>query len=359
MIRTITLNNIDGIPPFDVFVSDTNGYYPPVNIGPVLPGILYPLKLTLPEYLNDAPQILLTIVDSVGASSSGILTPPDPVPSGGDHPIPESGDGISCDFTIASISGTPPYHVYVSDINGYYPPVDLGPIPPGVVFPLTLTLPPYLVTAPQIKVVIVDAEDCETTTIIDTPGPVPIVPEYALLFIEPISKLTDIQNYLSFYGNTSFFGFGHGNPPLNGNEFARYMKMFASGGVPGLPAVQMRPIPQITDGFDEFGNPMNEFNFVTTKVDQGTVPERAWYTWVLPENLMSGHLQLSISHGNQNSPFIMTVALMNQTLSGIAFNYMGPQFANTTYRLYTTFPSTEFYVDNTGNDIYFRGHNVD
>jgi hypothetical protein len=206
---------------------------------------------------------------------------------------------------------------------------------------------------------VIDVSGCTQTGIIIVTPPVVTSDLYALLFIEPKGRSSEIYNYLQTQGNTSFFGFGYGIPPLDGDEFIEYMKMYATSGITGLPSVIYQDVPQTTSGNDDFGNPKVQFNFETTIVSGGTVIEDAWYTWVIPTALTNNLFQSEISYGNQNSPYILSAAIMNTTIDSFQFNYTGSTFANNFYRIYTTFPSTEFYLDNTNVDIYFKGLTVE
>lgn len=260
---------------------------------------------------------------------------------------------MGCTLTFNSISGEAPFNIYVSDQfgdNRTY----LGQVPSGATYPISFTLPPIFASAPTMLIEVIDSADCSEIIIIVVDPPNTGQP-YALLFIEPKSRTTEIYSYLQGQGNTTFFGFGHGAPPLNGPEFITYMKMYATSGVTGLPAVIYQNVPQITAGNDVFGNPKIAFNFETTIVSASTVVEDAWYTWVIPTILTNNQLQTEISYGNQNSPFILNPAIMNEYLDAFQFNYNGTVFYNTFYRVYTTFPSTEFYLNNITSDIYFRG----
>lgn len=263
---------------------------------------------------------------------------------------------MACNLIFTSIDGTPPFDIYVTDINGYFPPVNIGPIPIGATFPVTLELPEYIISAPLISVTMVDSNGCDDTIIIDPGGGTSGEKiSRALLLIEPKSLSTNIRNYLLSQGNTNFLGFGYGVPPLNDAEMNTYLKMFVNNSVLGLPQVIAKEVPQITNGNDSFLNPNIAYNFATTKIDIGTVPEDAWYTWVIPNSLINNGVQTEISFGNQNSPFILSPALTNTTIRNISFNYNGNTYFNGFYRMYSTFPSTEFLLNNTNYDIYFRG----
>lgn len=263
---------------------------------------------------------------------------------------------MPCNLVFTSISGSPPFDIYVTDINGYFPPVNIGPIPTGSTFPVTLELPDYITSAPLIEVTMVDSESCETSTVIQPSGGTSGgTISRAILTIEPKSLRENIRNYLLGQGNTQFFGFGYGTPPLIDVEMNRYLKMFVNGSVAGLPAVITQEVPQTTGGFDSFNNPMMEYNFLTTKVSAGTVSEDAWYTWFIPDSLINNGIQTEISFGYQNSPFIINGVLTNPTIWQQSFNYNGVTYFNGFYKTYTTFPSTEFFLNNTSYDIYFRG----
>jgi hypothetical protein len=259
-----------------------------------------------------------------------------------------------CYLTFNNISGTPPFDVFISDQNGNNR-TFIGQIPTSVPPSVVLTLPPLFATAPTILIEIIDVSGCTETEIIIVNPPTPTPDLFALLFIEPKSRSSQIYNYLIGEGNTTFFGFGYGTPPLNGFEFTNYMRMFATSGITGLPNVIYQIVPQSTGGNDSFNNPKVQYNFETTIVSGGTISEDAWYTWVIPTALTNNQKQTQISYGNQNSPYILSSVIVNSVISDFVFNYTGSTYANNFYRIYTTYPSTEFYLNNLNTDIYFRG----
>lgn len=259
-----------------------------------------------------------------------------------------------CLLTFNNIIGTPPFEIFISDQNGNNR-TYLGQIPTSVPPSVSFTLPTLFISAPAILIEIIDSSGCtENGTVIINP-PTSSTDPYALLFIEPKSRTNEIYNYLLAEGNSGFFGFGYGLPPLDGTEFSRYMRMYATSGVTGLPNVIYQLVPQTTGGSDFYNNPKIAFNFETTRIITNTVLEDAWFTWVIPTVLTNNLKQTQISYGNQNSPFVLNSAMMNTTISDILFNYSGSTYANNFYRIYTTYPSTEFYLNNSISDIYFKG----
>jgi predicted esterase YcpF (UPF0227 family) len=67
--------------------------------------------------------------------------------------------------------------------------------------------------------------------------------------------------------------------------------------------------------------------------------------------------QVEIDLGIVN-PNVFTSVKMEPTIYANTFTYTGSTIARTTYRVYTTYPSNTFELDNT-YDLYFRGSKVD
>lgn len=72
-------------------------------------------------------------------------------------------------ITIDSISGVVyPVNVYIADVFGNYKTflgeITTGPVPPNVVY--NYTIPPIFQTAPEVMVIIEDANLCETFEIL-------------------------------------------------------------------------------------------------------------------------------------------------------------------------------------------------
>ena len=174
----------------------------------------------------------------------------------------------------------------------------------------------------------------------------------ALLFIEPDSKAADIGTYI-FNGGTplsNWFGFTNSSAPSSTSDIETYMEMYATSGVTGLPEVYTADIPQ-TGG--------DQFLFEQILVPSGTVSGNAWYTFLIPQDSIGGSsnrlteiLQdTSTSYGNSITP--------SSTYYNLGLvSYTGSVFANTDYRLYTTYTSQGLRLNNSSNPLYFKGGTV-
>jgi hypothetical protein len=71
--------------------------------------------------------------------------------------------------------------------------------------------------------------------------------------------------------------------------------------------------------------------------------------------LTNGNFQkeIGVSSGDMHS---FTGVKTDSTIYSYTFTYTGYNFNRTTYRLYTTFPSTEMLLDNTDTSIYLKGN---
>ena len=203
-----------------------------------------------------------------------------------------------------------------------------------------------------------------TTTPTPTPTEVGLPPAY--LLIEPASDAANIGTYMFNNGATGFFGFNNGSGPTSSNEIRTYMNYYsANQGTGNVPLVISQTIPQTSGGNDSFNNAIQQYNFVTTKVTQGTVAGNAWYTWLIPDDSIGGVgttdrlLSIDLSFNNGPQGFV------TETMSSTFYN-IGPMifvvgsgaFAAGQYRLYTTYSSQPFSRNNTNGDLYFKGNLV-
>lgn len=177
----------------------------------------------------------------------------------------------------------------------------------------------------------------------------------ALLFIEPYSKRDFVGNYM--YGqNATFFGFNNAIPPQSNLDIEKYFKMFEEYGGDALPNVVTSDIPQTSGGTDTFGNQIKAYNFKTTRIQLNTIPEQAWYTWIIPKESINNLKQLKISYGF--SANTLSIENMNSVVYSFEFFYNGNIFKKGNYSMYTTFVSSNFELDNSLNEIYFKGDTV-
>jgi hypothetical protein len=83
---------------------------------------------------------------------------------------------------------------------------------------------------------------------------------------------------------------------------------------------------------------------------------KAWFTWMIPTGQTNGLYQNKIDYST-SSPAILTTVSTESTIYSYYFTYTGATIPQTTYRVYTTYPSTNFELLNS-TDIYFRGNTV-
>ena len=208
-----------------------------------------------------------------------------------------------------------------------------------------------------------------TPTSTTTPTPTPsITPSStpsvgtAYLFIEPQSGSTNIGQYMfnngyNFYGFTNSSGPTTSNPVQFNNDMNGYVSFTGwTGGV--FPTVRTQMVPQVSGGFDAYGNSIEAYNFTTHEVSVNTVSNQAWYTWIIPTGATNNLIQYQIDVNSFGNPNSMTTLIMDSTIYTKTFNYTGSTIPTGVYRVYTTFADLSFYLDNGGNTIYFRGNSV-
>jgi hypothetical protein len=198
-----------------------------------------------------------------------------------------------------------------------------------------------------------------TPSVTSTPCP---PPDFAYLFIEPVSASTSMYNWMNSQGQT-WYGFNFSNPTQNQTTFNTQFNTYVnfSGWTAGtMPAVRTQTIPQVSGGFDVYGNEIFAYNFTTHRVPSGTGPtgsQYAWYTWVIPPNATNNLKQTQIGFNYQSDPLSLVVANMENTVYDYTFNYTGNTIPKGIYRVYTTSRQPHFRLNNN-LDIYFKGITV-
>jgi hypothetical protein len=107
-------------------------------------------------------------------------------------------------------------------------------------------------------------------------------------------------------------------------------------------------------GSDAFNNPRYTNDFYTVGILQNSLENKAWFTVLIPTGQTQGFIQRQISV-SEGDPHNFTNITPDSTIYSKTFTYSGYNFNRTTYRVYTTFPSTEFLLDNSQYPIYFKG----
>ena len=200
----------------------------------------------------------------------------------------------------------------------------------------------------------------ETPTNTPTPTQTPPTILRAYLFIEPISGSSSIGNWM-YNSGSNFFGFTNSSQPTqNQSIFDVDMNLYVdySGWTNGeFPTIINQVVPQLTGGVDDFGNSIIAYNFKTTEVPANTVGCDAWYTWIIPTTLTNNQRQTEIDFNPNGLSNVLTSVFTESTINSYTFNYTGSTIPNTEYRVYTTFPSLVFKLNNNEN-IYFKGGSI-
>ena len=189
-----------------------------------------------------------------------------------------------------------------------------------------------------------------------TPSSAATPPAY--LLIEMDADAANIGTYM-FNQGASWYGFSNSSTPTSDADLADYVDYFnINAGTGNVPAIKSSNIPQASGGNDSFGNAIEIYKFETTEIRSGTVNGNAWYTWLIPDDSIggtsSGNKQLEIEVSFGQGANNLSAKVMEVSYTG--FTVVNPTgFLNGTYRIYTTYPSQEFRLDNTSTAIYFKG----
>ena len=202
-----------------------------------------------------------------------------------------------------------------------------------------------------------------TPTHTKTPTPTPTqtsAPDTAFLFIEPLSGNTLMGTWMYTVNGLNFWGFSNStqptqNQPIFNVELNNYVDF--SGWTSGqFPSVISQSVPQSGGGVDSYGNAIVAYNFKTTQVVAGTTI-KGWFTWMIPTSATNNLKQTKIDYNATSNPNLLTTVNTESTIYNYTFTYTGNTIPHATYRVYTTYPGTNFRLDNA-NTIYFKGNTV-
>ena len=396
-MQTIQVTGATGVGPYDVYLCDTTLYYCYLISGSTT--IPPTIDIVLPPIFEGVSSVIVKLVDlSDGCETFDLYScPVTPTPTPTLTPTPTSTPTSLCrcvrasntslsggTFELTFCNGNPSGVIYVApETDLYYcgsNPININnltiylseecvdgscisatPCPTPSNTPTPSITPTITVTPSITPTISVTPTITPTVTPTMTPTPSPVSSGMAFLFIEPITGATNIGNYLYNNSSPQFFGFTNTTmPSVNSSDFNLEMNLYVnySGWTNGeLPSIISSNVPQVTGGTDSYGNQKIIYNFETTKVEIGTVTTDAWYTWIIPVSLTNNEYQMEIdlSIGNPN---IFTSLLTEPSIRTNTFTYTGSTIPPVTYRVYTTYPSTDFYIDNSLDDIYFKGGSV-
>lgn len=316
----VTINTINGIPPYSIYVCTSFL----LNCNLIISGLTsLPITFEIPPTFTNSPSVVVKVVDSQ-----------------------------SCEFintyNCLTHTPTPSYTVTPTYTPSNTPTIPVTPTPTQTSYTptptSTTTNTPTLTQTPQ-----------------STSPVVTIGSSYYILVIEPISASTIIGNYMSSQG-VNFFGFSNGvAPSTNQVDFENEMNVYlnysgwTSGELPA-PKILSYPSTPYPTGYDLYGNPLTPFNFLTNLISANTINGTAWYTFFLSSGATNGYYQKSIdvSIGSQN---LFSKVSTNTTYYNIDFEYKNGNAYYPYMRMYTSFPSTEFLLDDTQN-LYFKGSTI-
>jgi hypothetical protein len=113
-------------------------------------------------------------------------------------------------------------------------------------------------------------------------------------------------------------------------------------------------ITSTSGGIDIQGQPIEAYKFQTAIIPAGTFSgTSAWVTWFVSTGATNGQTYSTINFGS--SAVASSVLTLPSTYLGLVVNYTGSVIPPGTYRMYTSFMSTEF-RPLTGNlPQYYRG----
>lgn len=323
-----TITALGGDPPYQIYVCDINQYQ--CALVTTYENYIPPATtFYAPPLFDTAPIILVKVIDRTGCiySEQHMCITATPTP------------------TVTPTPATP------TPTPSFTPTPSITPsITP------TMSLTPTLTPTPTITPSITPTQ---TVTPTHTVTPTPTVTSEgpaAYLFIEPYSGSSNIGSYMYSQGST-FYGFTNGSrPSTSAATFQTDMVSYVnySGWTNGEFPRLIKGFIRTTDGgFDTYGNPIIAYNFQTVRVPEDTVLSKGWYTWIIPTIMTNNEKQIKIDLGVVN-PNVFTSVNMEPTIYDNTFSYSGPTISHQTYRVYTSYPSKTFELDNNDN-LYFRG----
>ena len=139
-------------------------------------------------------------------------------------------------------------------------------------------------------------------------------------------------------------------------QFNSYLNYSGWGG--NSPAIITGIISPTSVGTDFYGNPINAYLFQTTQVSGGTTPTNAWYTWYVSTGATNGQIMTQIGTNTANNPNSLTARNLNSAYYNLTVSYTGGTIPQGTYRVYTTYSGTDFRINASANNVYFKGNTL-
>lgn len=183
----------------------------------------------------------------------------------------------------------------------------------------------------------------------------------AYLIAEPLALAAQIGTYMYYNGATHFYGFSNGSNPLIGDtsDIELYLSFwdqyagteealwadYDGDGIEDpdefdtliVPGVIHSQIPQISGGYDEFGNPKIAFRFNTLQVPLGYVQGSFYWTIIIADESMTSettsYRPVEISIGGTPSACNDELTLPGD-VSSVSTYFEGSSFPAGNYRIY-------------------------
>ena len=171
----------------------------------------------------------------------------------------------------------------------------------------------------------------------------------ALIFIESgddaqfgTNPDTDILQYMfqQLGGSASWYGFqSNGTGGVNATGLQTYMDWpgFVTGTTNNTNGTIQVSVPQSGGGVDSFGNAISQYAFVTAEVPTNTVTGNIFYSIFVPHSLLNNSTKVysEILVNYLGSPNSLSALGTDPTLRVIDVVYNGPNWPNTTYRVFS------------------------
>ena len=201
----------------------------------------------------------------------------------------------------------------------------------------------------------------QTATPTNTPSPTPTSqPLFAYLTIEPQGQTLNFNGWMSSQGSAFRGFFINGATTANAVTFSQQINSYLnySGWGGNSPAIITGIISPTSVGTDAYGNPINAYLFQTTQVSGGTTPTNAWYTWYVSTGATNGQIMTQIGTNTANNPNALTARNLNSAYYNLTVSYTGGTIPQGTYRVYTTYSGTDFRINASANNVYFKGNTL-
>lgn len=183
----------------------------------------------------------------------------------------------------------------------------------------------------------------------------------AYLIIEPPTLAAHIGTYMYYNGATNFYGFTNGTIPLIGDtsDIELYLSFwdqyagleealwadYDGDGIEDpdeidtiiVPGIIHSRIPQVSGGYDQFGNPQIAFRFNTLQVPLDYVQDSFYWTIIIADESMTGetasYRPVEISAGGTPSACIDEYTLPGD-VSSVSTYFEGSSLPAGNYRIY-------------------------